>query len=81
MIKPSPWGQAIGEGLSKNMATSLGGAVASSVTGGIREEISDKTTDYVDKKVFMPFDSWRKKRQDQKGKDFQVKNPDVGDLD
>lgn len=37
MIKPSPWGQAIGEGLSKNAATGLAGKLA----GGVEKQVTE----------------------------------------
>jgi len=67
MIKPSPWGQAIGEGLSKNMATGIGNQIIGGVSKGVQDEIGERTKDFVrDPKTKI--NEWRAKRIENKGK-------------
>jgi len=50
MIKPSPWGQAIGEGLSKNMATGFGGSL---IKAG-KEEMGEQAMAGLNDRIGVP---------------------------
>jgi hypothetical protein len=45
MIKPSPWGQAIGEGLSKNLLTNSASMVGNSVVSGVGYGLGNKVNE------------------------------------
>jgi hypothetical protein len=74
MIKPSPWGQAIGEGLSKNMATGLGNQVMGGVSKGFQDEIGSEAG-----ALMRSPSTWlrekQKNRRDRKEQKFREENP------
>jgi hypothetical protein len=75
MIKPSPWGQAIGEGLSKNIATGLGNQIMGGVSQGFQDSIAGEVRTQTNEKVMQPVLTAGRGMWKGIGSSFRGKNP------